>query len=77
MLKKTELFKKELKNINVKDIIVLDESGCNLNMTLPYARAEGGTRIKCRTSITFADRRQLCLPVHKLSNFRSLDCFFR
>ena len=44
MLKKTYEFLETLKSIDVKDLIVLDESGCYLNMTLSYARAEGGNR---------------------------------
>lgn len=35
-----------MKTINPHDLIVIDESGCNLNMTLAYARAEGGARVK-------------------------------
>lgn len=31
--------------LNIDDLIVLDESGCHFNMTLPYARATGGKRV--------------------------------
>ena len=46
MLKKTIEFINELQNIDTKDLIVLDESGCHLGMNLPYARAKGGARVK-------------------------------
>lgn len=35
-----------MKNLNPKNLIVIDESGCHLNMTLSHARATGGQRIK-------------------------------
>jgi transposase len=46
MLKKTIEFNNALQNIDTKDLIVLDESGCYLGMNLPYARAKGGARVK-------------------------------
>ena len=35
-----------MKHLKIEDLIVLDESGCNLNMTSTHARATGGKRIK-------------------------------
>jgi len=56
MLKKTIEFKEALINLKLEDLIVLDESGCYLNMTLPYARAEGGQRIKLPKKFTRGDK---------------------
>src|SRR5689334_12880670 len=35
-----------MKNFEAKNLIFIDESGANLRMSSPYARAEGGERIK-------------------------------
>lgn len=35
-----------MKHLNAKTLIFIDESGANLRMSNPYARAEGGERIK-------------------------------
>ena len=35
-----------MRHLKIEDLIVLDESGCHLNMTSTHARAIGGKRIK-------------------------------
>lgn len=34
-----------MQSLDPKELVVIDESGCYLNMTLPYARAYGGERV--------------------------------
>ena len=50
MLKKRLLFIEKMPTLNVSNLIVLDESGCHLNMTLSHARAYGGKRVKMPTA---------------------------
>lgn len=44
-LKKRAEFKKLMPELDLEKIIVIDESGCYLNMILDYARANSGERI--------------------------------